>query len=176
MQAIIPVKMSERLPGKHLLKIGSTTMLESVVKRVSTVMDVQVYSKIRIPFPYVPDNSSNIMELVSGLTEKYGAFMLVGGDMPFFTSLDLEKMLENYKGKAVVPRHPDGRIEPMFTIYAGRLQPQRNLIAMIEAMKPVYIDASEFSKYAFFNVNTQEDYRNAIEIMNAMGNSGGHTE
>ncbi|MEM0156775.1 MAG: NTP transferase domain-containing protein [Thermoplasmataceae archaeon] len=172
MLGIIPVKMSERLPGKHLLKIGGTTLLESVVNRVSAVMEVQVYSRVSIPIPYVPDSSSNIMELVSELTVKYGAFMLVGGDMPFFTLGDLKKLLDNYSGRAAVPRHPDGRIEPMFAIYSGKLKPQKNLIAMIHAMKPVYIDAAEFSRYAFFNINTEEDYRNATGIRNKMDESG----
>ena len=246
---IVPVKLSERLPGKHLLKIGGTTVLESIIGRIGAVMEVVVYSKISVPVPYLQDSSSNIMELVSDLSEKYGAFMLVGGDMPFFTVSDVKKMLDNFHGRAVVPRHHDGRIEPLFAIYnilskkaptfreemncdrrvnkvqrnidsvpmgsgeltpdkppkkdggrwsktfgiheegtvgeagtsdalawrgcqSGKLKPEDSLTGMIARMNPVYIDASEFSQYAFFNINTEADYREALEILKDMDETG----
>ncbi|MCL5881634.1 MAG: hypothetical protein M1592_03510 [Candidatus Thermoplasmatota archaeon] len=170
--AIVPVKLSQRLPGKHMLKIGGTSILESVVKRISTVMEVEVYSKIDISFPHLPDSSSNIMELVSGLSERYGTFMLVGGDMPFFTVSDVRKMLDGFHGRSIVPRHHDGKIEPLFAIYSGKLKPEHSLIVMIARMNPVYIDASKFSKYAFFNINTEVDYEQALEIMKKMVETG----
>lgn len=170
--AIVPVKLSQRLPGKHMLKIGGITLLESVVKRISMVMEVEVYSKIDISFPHLPDSSSNIMELVSGLSERYGTFMLVGGDMPFFTVSDVRKMLDGFRSRAVVPRHPDGRIEPLFSIYSGKVRPENSLMAMIARMNPVYIESSEFSRYAFFNINTEVDYEEALEIMKKMVETG----
>jgi len=39
-------------------------------------------------------------------------------------------------------------------------------------MNPVYIDASKFSKYAFFNINTEVDYEQALEIMKKMVETG----
>ena len=168
---IVPVKLSERLPGKHLLKIGEITILESVIRRIRTVMDVEVYSKISIPVPYLQDNSSNIMELVSELSGKYDAFFLAGGDMPFFTVSDVKTMLDRFHGRAIVPRHQDGQIEPLFAIYSGSLKPENNLVAMIARMNPVYIETSEFSRYAFFNINTESDYRNALEIARNIGES-----
>ena len=172
MIGIVPVKLSERLPGKHLLKLGGTTVLESIIGRIGAVMEVVVYSKISVPVPYLQDSSSNIMELVSDLSEKYGAFMLVGGDMPFFTVSDVKKMLDNFHGRAVVPRHHDGRIEPLFAIYSGKLKPEDSLTGMIARMNPVYIDASKFSQYAFFNINTEADYREALEILKDMDETG----
>ena len=172
MIAIVPVKLSERLPGKHLLKIGGTTMLESITQTIGAVMDVVVYSKISVPVPYLQDSSSNIMELVSELSEKYGSFMLVGGDMPFFTVSDLKKMLDSFQGRAIVPRHHDGQIEPLFAIYSGKLKPEHSLMGMIARMNPVYIDTSEFSPYAFFNINTEKDYHEALEIMKNIVETG----
>jgi molybdopterin-guanine dinucleotide biosynthesis protein A len=81
-------------------------------------------------------------------------------------------LLDGFQGRSIVPRHHDGKIEPLFAIYSGKLKPEHSLIDMIARMNPVYIDASKFSKYAFFNINTEVDYTTALEIEKNMGKSG----
>lgn len=164
MLAIIPVKLSERLPGKHFLTLGGKSIIEMIYEKVSRVFDVKVYSRMELPVPYEEDTSGNIMELVYGLRKEYGTFMMVGGDMPFFTDEDLRQMEAAFQGGPVTPRGEDGEIEPMFSIYAGAPSETANLRDALNTPATVYIDRKKFSKHAFFNVNTFDDYLMARRI------------
>ncbi len=165
MIAIIPVKLSQRLPLKHLLQFNGRTIIEGVYDKVSEVFETLVYSKIELPVPYVRDDSENIMELVYRLRKKYGSFALIGGDMVFISKNDLHILKESFSGTSVVPIHKDGRIEPMFSIYAGQGNITRNLRDALISRETVFIQSERFSKYAFYNVNTEEDYEKAKEIL-----------
>ena len=170
MIAIIPVKLSERLPGKHLMKIGEKAIIEHVYEKVSRVFETYVYSKVDLPIPFVRDDSENIMELVYSLRKKYGSFALIGGDMIFFTEDDMRRLKGAFKGAPVVPSDSGGDYEPMFSIYAGDPEPTRNLREALITGKTVYIPKKEFSKFAFFNINTKEDYEKASALYAAMRN------
>ena len=165
MLAIIPVKLSERLPGKHLMRLGDLSIIELVYKKVSEVFETVVYSKIDLPVPYIKDESENIMELVYSLRLKYGTFALIGGDMVFFTKEDLRLLYSSFKNAPVTPRGEDGSIEPMFSIYSGEARRTKNLREALLTDKTVYLDKSKFSSYAFFNINTIEDYRFAESLL-----------
>lgn len=165
MIAVIPVKLSERLPMKHLLPFNGTTIIEQVYHNVSEVFETIVYSKIELPVPYVKDDSDNIMELVYKLRREYGSFALIGGDMVFFTKRDLELLKSSFSGHCVVPRGPDGSIEPMFSIYSGIGEKTKNLREALISPETVYIGKERFSTGCFFNVNTEEDYTEAQEIL-----------
>lgn len=170
MIAIIPVKLSERLPGKHLLKIGDKTIIEQVYHKVSSVFDTHVYSKVPLPVPYVKDNSENIMDLVYSLRLKYGTFALIGGDMAFFTEADLKVLLDGYKSGPVVPSDGKGDYEPMFSIYAGTPSRTSNLRGALITENTVFLPRSLFSRHAFFNINTRKDYEEALKIFEKLGN------
>ena len=159
MLAIIPVKLSQRLPLKHLLPLGGTSIIELVYGKVSQVFETMVYSKIDLPIPYTKDSSGNIMELVYNLRKEYGTFALIGGDMVFFTRGDLELLRGSFNGSPVTPRNGDGSIEPMFSIYTGSNPSMtKNLREALLAPDTVFVDRERFSKNAFFNINTKEDY------------------
>lgn len=170
MKAIIPAKLSERLPGKHLLPFKDSTVIEEVYRKASRVFETLVYSKVELPVPFIRDDSKNIMELVYGLRKKYGAFALVGGDMVFFTEDDLKLLKSSFSGKPVVPRGEDGSIEPMFSIYTGDGNLTRNLKEALLFPETVFIPKNRFSKYAFFNINTKQDYEEAKRIQEASEN------
>ncbi len=164
MIAVIPVKLSVRLPGKHLMKIGDKTIIEQVYEKVSKVFETYIYSKIELPLPFVHDDSENIMELVYRLKKKYGTFALIGGDMLFFTEKDLETLRDSFQGGPVVPGDGIDDYEPMFSIYSGNPETTKNLREALIDTSTTYIPKSKFSKYAFFNINTDEDYRKAISL------------
>lgn len=164
MIAIIPVKLSERLPGKHMMKIGEKAIIEHVYEKVSQVFETYIYSKVELPIPFIRDDSANIMELVYTLRNKYGTFAMIGGDMVFFTEEDLIKLKKAYNGNPVVPSNGKGDYEPMFSIYAGTPVRTKNLREALITENTVYIPRREFSRNAFFNINTREDYENAISI------------
>ncbi len=166
MFAIIPVKLSQRLPLKHLLKLGNSSIIELVYSKVSEVFETMVYSKIDLPVPYAKDNSDNIMELVYNLRREYGDFALIGGDMAFFTRADLELLKCSFSGHPVTPRGEDGNIEPMFSIYSGANPVMtRNLREALLTPETVFIDRAKFSRNAFFNINTMEDYELAKAML-----------
>lgn len=170
--AVVPVKLSTRLPGKHFLKLGSKPILEIIVEKLKTVAEVSIYSKVHLDFPHELELSPDIMHLVSLLSQKFNAFILVAGDMPFFTVEDLEILIRSFSGRTVVPRDSDGSLQPLFAIYSGKMSPGRNLAEMISSANHQYIDSSIFSKYAFFNVNTHEDYIKAIRIWDELHQQG----
>ena len=164
MIAVIPVKLSERLPGKHLLKIGGKTVIEHVYEKVSRVFETHIYSKMDIPLPFIKDESVNIMELVYGLRRKYGTFAFIGGDMMFFTEDDLITLKNMYRGNPVVPSDGEGDYEPLFSIYTGDPVPAKNLRDALITENTTYIPRSSFSRNAFFNINTEADYKYALDL------------
>lgn len=164
MIAIIPVKLSERLPGKHLLNVDGKAIIEHVLEKVSGVFETYIYSKMDIPLPHIHDDSANIMDLVYRLRKKYGTFALIGGDMLFFTREDLLTLRNAYSGYPVVPSDGEGDYEPMFSIYAGDPRPTRNLREALITENTTYIPRSSFSRYAFFNINTKTDYDYALGL------------
>ena len=164
MIAYIPVKASERLPGKHLMKICGRPMLDIVREKLSEFGKVVILSKIDLPFDYEQDDSEDIMQLVHNLSLKNDAFMLIAGDMPFFTLGDLNTLLSHFSGKSTMPVHKDGKMEPLFAIYSGKMEIGSNLRVMLRRSGFIGIDAGLFSKNAFFNVNTQSDLSKANEI------------
>ena len=164
MIAIIPVKLSERLPGKHLMKIGGKAIIEHVYDKVSRVFETYIYSKVELPLPFIRDDSPNIMGLIYKLRKIYGSFALIGGDMLFFTVEDLNTLKAAYNGNPVVPSDGEGDYEPMFSIYAGAPEPTKNLREALVSENTVYIPRKSFSEYAFFNINTKGDFDQAEKI------------
>jgi len=168
MIGIIPVKEPVRLKHKHLLELGNKTILEIVYEKVSSIMDAVIYSKIDLPFKYVTDESENIVDLVKLLSRTHESFFLIGGDMPFFTVGDIKIMMNNFHGQTLVPVHEDHSIEPLFCIYSGVMKDGRNLTEMIRGSIHKEIPSSCFSRDAFFNVNTPEDYEKAKSMLSSM--------
>jgi molybdopterin-guanine dinucleotide biosynthesis protein A len=70
----------------------------------------------------VLDNSENIMQLLHVLSLANKTFMIVAGDMPFFTLEDLDVLLSRFMGKSIIPVHKDGKMEPLFAIYSDSLE------------------------------------------------------
>ena len=165
MIAVIPVKLSVRLPGKHFLKFGNETMIERIYRKVSSVTETVVYSKIDLPVPYMIDDSQDIMHLVIDLKAKYEGFVLIGGDMPFFTEDDVRKLLSSYNGTPVTTIDSDGNIEPLFSIYRGGLLKAKNMREALLTSDTKFIPKEQFSSLAFFNVNTFDEYLLALRIL-----------
>ncbi len=164
MIGIIPVKEPVRLPHKHLLELNGLSLLEIVYSRLSSVMSTVIYSKIDIPLPYTKDISDNIVELVLHLSSIYDSFFMVGGDMPLFTVADIKTMIQYFNGITLVPVHADHNIEPLFCIYSGTLHSGKSLKEVIYESRHDEISSNLFSEFAFFNINTPEDYEKAKSI------------
>jgi len=160
----IPVKASVRLPGKHVMELCGKPMIEIIISKLIQLGDVIVKSRIDLPMPYEKDDSASIMHLVSDLSRKNQPFMLVAGDMPFFTIEDAKYLVSKFTGKTTVPVHEDGKMEPLFAIYSGRIEPGKSIHSMISGTGFDAVDAGGFSEFAFFNVNSESEYARAVEI------------
>lgn len=160
----IPVKASERLPGKHMMELCGRPMIEIIRSRLRQLGEVIIESRIDLPMPCERDDSASIMHLIGELSTRNQAFMLVAGDMPFFTSEDVRLLVSRFAGKITVPVHEDGKMEPLFAIYSGRIEPGKSMHSMISGAGFDAVDAGSFSEFAFFNVNTQSEYVKATEL------------
>ncbi|WP_162509599.1 hypothetical protein [Thermogymnomonas acidicola] len=165
MIAVIPVKWSSRLPGKHMLPLRGRPIVEIVYRKVSDLMDCVVLSKYEVSVPYEKDRSENILDLVSRLMEEYSdGFMLIGGgDMPFFLREDIATILRAGQAQGASPTTPVGP-EPMFTLYRPCALKVRRLSDYIVGCRYRQVSASSLSPLALFNVNTPEDYLRARAI------------
>src|SRR5579875_2086261 len=165
MIGVIPVKASVRLPGKHLMTVCGERIIEIILRKVSSVFEPLIYSKIDIPFEYIQDNSDSIIDLVVKLSRQFPeGFALIASAMPFFTEKDLRLLLSEFNGLTTVPKHSDGKLEPLLAIYRGRIQKSPSLHQSILNSAHHTIPAEKFSPYAFFNINTEDDLELANEL------------
>ena len=162
MRVVIPVKMSERLPFKHFLTLGGVSLLELAIRKAEKVGDPLVLSSMPLPVQYVHDSSRNIVELMNILCEDGQPFILLAPDMPFITESDMELLIRESDGHTLVPISPDGTMEPLFAFYSGKLHFEGNLHSGLISAHVSTINTERFSELAFFNVNTPEDYWEAV--------------
>ncbi|QOJ78437.1 molybdenum cofactor guanylyltransferase [Infirmifilum lucidum] len=130
----------------------------------------------------------DLLETPSPLTGLYTAsrtvnsetFTVVPADAPFIRGGSLVKLRQYLTDDydAVVPRWPNGYIEPLIATYRrgavrdvlGGNDFQRARVAwLLERIRTRYVDVTEVSAdphYEFFNINTLEDLEKARELCN----------
>lgn len=161
---VIPVKMSERLPFKHFLTLGGISLLEIAISKAKKFGNPVVLSRIPLPVPFTLDRSSNILDLMNSLCKEGQSFMLMAPDMPFITDSDIALLLEESGGDTLIPITPDGVMEALFAFYSGRINFEGNLFSALKDAHVRTISTKKFSDLAFFNINTPEDYSEAVRL------------
>ncbi len=170
---------------KSLLQIGSSLLLEQVVKLLSNIFEelVLVTSKeeVKTHFPdlcIIEDRYKNCGPL-GGIhaaleaTNKEAIF-IVACDMPRLNKSIICKQVEMYlknKPDVLVPRHIEG-LEPLHAVYS------RNCLSVIEkqlknniysirkfydAVELKYFETERVLIKHFYNINTQHDLKKVIE-------------
>lgn len=103
---------------------------------------------------------------------------VIGGDMPFFNP-SIARYLSEREGEAVVPRHPNNFIEPLYAFYEPSICEKmkdflsnggnriRDFLSLVRAN---YVSTEELRAYdpsllCFFNVNRKEDLEKAKELL-----------
>ncbi len=167
LRVIIPVKMSERLPFKHFLTLGGETLLNIAIGKASKFGEPQVLSRIPVPVPFIKDESRNIVELMNTLTGEGRPFLILAPDMPFITESDISLLLKESSGETLVPVSREGIMEPLFAYYAGRMHFEGNLFSALKNSGIRTIEKERFSDLAFYNVNTPEDYSEAVRLFHS---------
>lgn len=180
MRAVIFVKESIRLPGKHLLQICGEPMLERIYRILNETRffeDVIVYSK----YPKLEvkglkierDRSEGVLiDSIISAIENFGEFLAVGGDMPLIDTEVVSRLLDKYDGRPVAAMDFNGVLEPLFaiynnTIYDKILEYSRNNRQIFPFLMQEFglVTMSEEQSARLFNVNTERDFEEAKEAV-----------
>lgn len=175
-----------RLPGKLGLRIGSESMLERAVRQLSRSGYPLVLS-VRHPLPDMPGVSQvadryedagplgGLASAAAGVTTPF--LFAAAADLPNLDEQAVEALVRRYQTavregttppEAVVPRHPDGSIEPLAALYdtkALRASSERTLRERrlrvsdtLAGLRVVYHDLAAVEESRYHNVNTAEDF------------------
>lgn len=153
------------LDGRPLaLRIAET--LAPFCASVSLVGDPAVYA--RLGLPVIPDSFPGhgpLAGIEAALrATSADANLIVACDMPALGRETFEALLSSEAADCVIPRYPDGRLEPLCAVYRRRCHP--HILAALEsgvrkvtdALRPLavtYVPVA--SAQPFANLNTPED-------------------
>lgn len=172
---------------KAWLEIGGRPMIEHVIAALASVTtSLAIIANSpeygRLGFPVFADTHKNIGPLEAIRAALSNAvsrrIVMVGCDLPFVSS-DLFKFLLSVPGvdQVVVPIGPDGKLEPMCSIYWRETLPaitelikrgERKISLLFERVPTRFVSFDEIrhlkgSESFFENVNTPADYVRALD-------------
>lgn len=177
---------------KAWLELDGQTMIERIIAaikpvtaKVAIIANSPEYA--RLGLPVYPDTQTDIGPLEAIRTALTNAstarVLLVGCDMPFVTK-ELFSFILNLKGdyQAIVPVGTDERLEPLCAVYStGALESVTRLIEsggrkvslLFEQIQTRLVTFDEIdhlpgSELFFENVNTQEEYLRALEVLHKL--------
>lgn len=180
---------------KARLRLGGLTLVESVARALSEVAGrVRVVSSRHggelSGLPVVPDfyeDCGALGGLHSALTHASAQWVaVVSCDLPFVSGA-LMRRLTSFVGEgveAVVPRQPDGRVQPLCALYErgpcleiverllreGERRP-RVLAAQARTFTADFALLSDLpgSRRIFMNLNSPDDYAQALAALDTLG-------
>jgi len=106
--------------------------------------------------------------ILSALAQSPAALILAV-DMPLVSGQTLLELLHRPGGDAVVPRHPDGRIQPLAALYRASAQPKlaaafaQGTRRVVEALGHLDIGWWDTGPDEFRSMNTPSEYTEALE-------------
>ncbi|MCS7368939.1 MAG: molybdenum cofactor guanylyltransferase [archaeon GBS-70-058] len=177
---------------KPLLKLGNSTLIENVLRNLIEGFDqiiivlkekrqrellesrCEVLRKGNFTYTYDPPNMGGLLAAIyAGASIASNERIAISpSDTPFIKPHVYENMHKylDYGYEAVVPRWPNGFIEPLISMYARTpllkvlerniANEGRSVRSILDSMKTLYIDVYEVSlkpEIEFLNVNTIED-------------------
>jgi molybdopterin-guanine dinucleotide biosynthesis protein A len=173
---------------KAQLRLGNLTAVEVIGKALHPVTQSVTtvgWNEAKVaPFPNIPDLRREwgpLAGIEAALRHAISPYcLIVGCDFPFVTSPLFERLIGlTHDTDAVVPLQNDGRPQPLCAVYrAQSCLPATELAlaagghsprALLDRVRTQYLPYSEIShldnaEHFFFNVNTPENYRRAVEI------------
>ncbi len=174
MIAVVFVKRSVRLPGKHSILIDGKRLLDRVVETIVKVKEfdeVIVFSKdlsvsgkgIRI----IKDNTEGtIVDSLIWAIQHLGDIFAFAGDMPCISADLISLMIRRKSSVALIPIHSDGGVEPLHAIYLKKSLDDglnsntlRTLKSFAKMIPHEYFPIPASYEHTFFNLNTPEDLK-----------------
>jgi len=170
------------------LKIPFVTVFKNPMFLIdpSTELEKQIYFynkyKQTITWDMIPEMGP-LVGMLSGMINSDSFWvLLVPCDMPFITEESIEnlidyiKLAESKNCNAIVPKHKNGFIEPLFALYhRSTINALQKIVLetnekkcsypirrLIDEVNPLYIDVSEIDATGnvFLNINTIEELNN----------------
>ncbi len=172
--------------NKAMLKIGNYTIVERVLAALKEVTDTQLlvtnspeeYTFLNIPLKsdILPQKGA-LGGLYTGLAASETPYCLVVAcDIPFVNPKFLQYMAQRVEGyDIVIPQHRNG-YEPLCAVYAKTCIPHIEALFLADCLKIIEVfqytsmriitetEIHDFDRdgWMFFNVNTEEDYQQAL--------------
>lgn len=161
-------KLSARLGGKPILDF-LLSRLEPHFKDILVIGTDEHPDKLE---------GGPLAGIYTGLTIAKERSFVIGADMPFF-NLKIAEYLSGMKGEAVVPRHPNNFIEPLYAFYEPSIcegikeflgNGNKRIRDFLPSISTAYVSTGDLRTYdpdllCFFNVNTKEDLKRARELL-----------
>jgi molybdenum cofactor guanylyltransferase len=178
-------------------KIGDTSLIEQVVSRIHPISreiiivtaneraftQLANHPKVSIVHDIVPGMGS-LGGIYTGLIESKTHYnLVVAADMPFLNGALLRYMMNVAEGYDMTLPHINKWYEPLHAIYSRNcIEPAKKLmdegnrviVELFKYIKVRYVEAEEIDHYdpqhlSFFNINTQEDMKKALNIIGGTG-------
>ncbi|MCW4007081.1 MAG: molybdenum cofactor guanylyltransferase [Candidatus Bathyarchaeota archaeon] len=183
---------------KGVLELNGKPLIKHVVDKVRPIVDeiivvtssqerVAEYARLvdsDVSFAVdVCESNSPLIGTLTGLSVAHGLYSLIlPFDMPFISSEVISLLFELCIGKAaVIPRWPNGNVEPLHAVYCTTLaleaakaavaEGKLNMRAMIEKLRGVrYVSTLVVQQLdpelrTFFNINTRADLKKAAAMV-----------
>ena len=177
-------KITEVIGGKTLLERVLTTLslfkgeIIIVTSAHATLPPLNNYPQVKIVNDIYPDKGSLGGIYTGLLASKSDYNLVVAGDMPFLNTDLLRYMVDIAKGFDLVAFREDDRFEPLHAVYSKNCVAaieqllQRNNVRIIEILPLVnvrYLKPEEIERFdprhlSFFNINTEAELREGIEL------------
>jgi molybdenum cofactor guanylyltransferase len=178
---------------KILEKLGGKSLIEQVVSHIDPISreiiivtaneraftQLANHPKIRIVNDIVPGMGS-LGGIYTGLIESKTHYNLVlAADMPFLNGALLRYMMNVAEGYDMTLPHINKWYEPLHAIYSRNcIEPakkimdsgNRVIVELFKYVKVRFVEAEEVDRFdpqhmSFFNINTQEDMKKALNII-----------
>ncbi|ADG12942.1 molybdopterin-guanine dinucleotide biosynthesis protein A (MobA) [Methanocaldococcus infernus ME] len=183
------------LAGGKGKRIGGNKPFKKFGDKYLIDYPISILKKLKIPYTIVTsknllfkynnflsfdliDDFGPLAGILSGMrTLNSEWYLVLPCDCPFLTEDFINYLIANIKFaekrgcKCIVPRHRNGFIEPLFSLYRKDskiylnkliLEDKRKIIYLIRELNPLYVDAEKF-KNVFININTPEELRDALK-------------
>lgn len=176
-------KSSRMGVDKGLLLIKGKTMIEFVMEQMQSVFDNLVivsnnpeYEKLGLQV--IPDLIKDLGPaggIYTALNHSKTKFnFMVSCDMPFVTHEAIEFMMANTTESQIVLLENQGKLEPLFGVYSKECEEKwlqliqqekvklQNMVSHFK-LKTIPVENNGIFKESFFkNINTKEDFNNAL--------------
>lgn len=165
---------------KSLMRLLGETLIEHVVRQLQPILDEVLigandagrfgFLNLKVIADQVPDQGP-LMGIASCLFKSsFDLNFVTGCDIPEMNQAFIEKMIIEAEGfDLVMPRHADGRVEPLFAVYRKSVaepaqallsEGKRKIADLLPRVRVKYVEMPGGEWYR--NLNTMQDYLDEV--------------